>query len=290
MPEPIRRPIEKRDSIVRKLYTLAQKYVQPDEFGVPIREIPITHATVRRILLKYQRRYPIWRDLRDYEYQFLRHDLPSLTNMLTERILSSRKKVRFLDVGAGEGNLKDDLAKVFTNRQLSYSGVDVIEQKNFDGTTKVYQFDLMYDRLPKDSFDFIVANFSIPYMTDKFKALQNMIDALSVNGTLVITSLGILRINNLQRSVTYGSEYYLPVDKQRNAKWLTDKLMKANPFLDIKITFEGGVIIKKLKPGVVKIPFRFIGATIPVDAVKKSLDSESTLYTLVSNYSYDELL
>ena len=67
---------------------------------------------------------------------------------------------------------------------------------------------------------------------------------------------------------------------------LIDKLKESNPFLEIQITENGGVLIKKVKEGKAKMPFKFNGATLRLGSLKASLDSNAALDVIVSNYSY----
>ncbi len=290
---PPKEPVRKRDLVLKKLRQIVRTRagnaeVANNEYFEFFKEVPITHATVRRLLLRYTRKYPIWRNIEGYEDLFKRHGLPILTNLITEKMFSSNeKRIRFLDVGAGEGNLKDDLMTMFGDRRISYYGIDMIEHRNPDKSVKVNHFDLMYDSLPNNSFDFIVAGLSIPYVTDKFKALENMINSLRVNGTVAITGFGALRIDGDLRTVLSPLyDEFQPKNKLENAKWLIDKLKESNPFLEIQITENGGVLIKKVKEGKAKMPFKFNGATLRLGSLKASLDSNAALDVIVSNYSY----
>ena len=168
----------------------------------------------------------------------------------SEKIISSFKKpkIRVLEVCAGYGNLGRELQENYANRlnvkkKIEYHGLDFFEER----TRKVKQFDLSYDRLPKNSFDLIISQESFYYLPDKLGATQNCCDALQIGGKFIVYGFG---------------EIYL--DGERLTMFeLAKRIMQYNDHLSVEAT-NHGLIITKVKQGTNSFPFR-LDKVLPMD-------------------------
>lgn len=170
-----------------------------------------------------------------------------------------KKVVRFLDAGAGEGNLGKDLEKSNPRQKLdsktvNYHALDLQESL---ANKKVREFDLSVDRLPRNYFDVIVSMFIFQYLGDKLHALESLCNSLKVDGTLTIAHIGDIKINgvvfNLEdERLIYRFKHYLEL---------------SNPHLQITFTGKGGIFIRKIKEGETRIGLHFEGVEIPQEGL-----------------------
>ena len=133
-------------------------------------------------------------------------------------------QLRVLDLGAGEGNLGIDLEKLYPNvrenkrKKVEYEGIDILPSSN----PKVKTFDFTYKKLPKNTYDLIISMWSLDYVGNKLRTIQNCCDALQVNGKLILHT-------------------------HTNKSLLKETLERDNPHLQIDIESTNGIIITKTK-------------------------------------------
>lgn len=175
-----------------------------------------------------KKKYEKGRNLEGYNLELEREPLLIDVEPVIQNIISSfnKNKIKVLDVGAGEGNLGLDLERLYPNikpknpnernKQIEYNGIDILTSNN----PKVKKMDLSYDRLPKNNFDLIVSMWSLDYIGDKLKAIQNCCDALQVNGKFVIMT-------------------------NTNKKNIKNIIERFNPHLSVDIDSTRGIIITK---------------------------------------------
>ena len=165
----------------------------------------------------------------------------------------NKSTVKLLDVGAGNGNIAEDLDKEFPNTKenkkikIKYSGVD-INAHNFDSAyrdPRVKQFDLSIDRLPKNTYDIILGVYLTDYVGDKLRVIANLCDALAVNGRLYLKQYIISFLNN----------------KPLNLIQWQQILAKYNPHLTINILPTGTIVIEKITKGTTNFPFNLTTIT-----------------------------
>lgn len=192
-----------------------------------------------------------------YNEELFKRGLPTLNEIIDKM---PKSKVRLLDVGAGHGILGRSIRTFYPNtktakKRVEYSGIDLKKAKIFDEYDKpigeVEQHDVVAQPLPRNYFDLIVAVFSFPYMTDKFRALENCINALKVGGVLVINEFGEFRIKDVGSWSNLGFT-------QLSALKVLIKL--ENQHLDVEVTPQNGIIITKRENKPTKIKVRFIGS------------------------------
>jgi len=202
----------------------------------------------------------------------LKFDGLTLVDYVLHFLKTRNRKLHFLDVGAGEGNVGKDLEKRFFGN-VDYTGIDLQEQEY----KKVKQLDVVTDKLPRESYDLIVSVFVFQYLSDKFSALENMINALSVGGILNIYELG---------SIYIKSKNSYSIIKLRS---FLKALIKANPFLEIKI-LENSISITKRSTGNATISYKYLGVrpsnpTMLMGDLEK--EQVSGYYSMRSYYQYD---
>ncbi len=175
-----------------------------------------------------------------YDAELKNYHLPLIKELVTR---TKKRKVRFLDVGAGQGNLGPDLMKKYPNSPQSpqiveYHAIDVKATPILDlkgiVVGKVEKQDIVSDRLPRNIYDIIVAVQVFQYVTDKFRALENLINALRVNGTLAIANFG--KVKDL---TSHTDNPFDPRDL------LYRIVIKPHPWLKVEITSNNGILITK---------------------------------------------
>ncbi len=224
-----------------------------------------------------------WRSVRDlYEYDLeLEKCLLPLVDSLIDTC--SRQNVRFLDAGAGKGNLGHDLEKRYPPKKKRFKTVNyhAIDLRESAENEKVRAFDLSVDRLPRNYFDVIVSCFVFPYLGDKLHALESLCNSLRVGGTLTIAHFGEIKINGM----------VFNLEDSRFIYRFTHYLELCNPHLKINFTGKGGLLIKKIKEGETRVGLHFEGVEVPSEnldswkwALKNLLDSSSPDMLTTSTY------
>ncbi len=117
---------------------------------------------------------------------------------------------KILDIGCGTGQLLNDIANKFENRNLNLLGIDFSEEmisiaKKQNKNAKFIAMDV--SNLPDldEKFDIIVCTHSLPYYKNQVKAISDMADKLNENGIIILAhgsknsfydalSLGIVKL------------------------------------------------------------------------------------------------
>ncbi len=190
------------------------------------RYLPEAELTILSKRFQNRKSYEKKRNLEAYNSELEKEPLLIEIEPIIENIIDSFKKtkVKVLDLGAGEGNLGTDFNRLYPNiqnsnkKKVEYEGVDLLPSLN----PKVKTFDFTYNRLPKNKYDLIVSMWSLDYVGDKLRAIQNCCDALQVNGKLILQT-------------------------HTNKELLKTILEKYNPHLIVDINSTNGIIITKTK-------------------------------------------
>lgn len=191
------------------------------------------------------------RGLNRYNDELVDCLLPTINLLIAN---SPRKVVRFLDAGAGEGNLNWSLEQKYPRQKQDSKTVNyhAISLQESDSNRKVKAFDLSVEKLPRNYFDVIVGVYVFPYLGDKLHALESLCNALRVGGTLTIARFGTIKINDIEFNL----------DDTRLIHRFTHYLELCNPHLKINFTGKGGVFIKKVELGETRMGLHFEGVEL----------------------------
>jgi SAM-dependent methyltransferase len=107
----------------------------------------------------------------------------NLKDIIKSFFVQGVKRVNVLDVGAGKGRAGNELKMEFGNN-IKYTGVDLQQRDN----KSVKQLDVVSEKLPFETYHLIFGAHVFQYLPDKFKALENMINALKPGGVLKLAS------------------------------------------------------------------------------------------------------
>jgi len=208
-----------------------------------VKDLKVSPDEARYVHETFDRYYTDSKSIENHNKRLRDCGLPSIDRLIE---LVKKPKVNFLDVCAGKGSLGQYFRISKIGKRVAYYPVDILESEN------VIRHDIVNDILPKNAFDVILAQFGFPYLTDKFKALENVINSLSVNGVLAIPDFGKFNINGLECDLnnTIGRNRLI---------LLLSSACELGGF-DFKIKPEGGIIIKKLKDTDFRFNLKFIKA------------------------------
>ncbi|PIU22522.1 MAG: hypothetical protein COT14_00760 [Candidatus Diapherotrites archaeon CG08_land_8_20_14_0_20_30_16] len=232
------------------------------------KEIDVTHDDALAIHTYFERSYKDLKSSAELD-KFLRQS--GLRGF--DWIISSIKKpiIDTLDVGAGQGELGRYFQRKYGNR-IRYFGIDVKKFRD------ISEQNVVNDNLPEESFDLVFSFFTFPYLTDKFKALKNIINALTVGGVCVIPDFGHFDFNG-NRTSNYSSL----------GRRIIQQLL-SNPNLEVIVRPEGGILIRKKASFVFKLPIKFKKALpLKTYAYLESLEQQRVSFDanrLVSCYEY----
>lgn len=220
------------------------------------------------------------RGLVDYNHDFRDFKLPSVEDLING---CARNKIRLLDAGAGTGELgfqlktKIELQEIrgadnYENpirKKVEYHGVDVVANPR----NRVKAFDLVTERLPENFYDVIVSDFSLAYMTDKLKAIENMANSLRKGGVLQAIKIGEIMLNGVSTSLEPS---------------VLERLLR-RPWLDVKAT-DDSIFIRKTEKGrlILNTKFERAFVTGKRSEFKQRLQTEhnpNTEAKLTSSYS-----
>ncbi|MEK6973255.1 MAG: methyltransferase domain-containing protein [archaeon] len=220
------------------------------------------------------------RGLVDYNHDFRDFKLPSVEDLING---CPRNKVRVLDAGAGTGELgfqlktKIELQEIHgadkyenpIRKKIEYHGVDVVANLR----NNVRALDLVTERLPENFYDIVVSDFSLAYMTDKLKAIENMVNSLRKDGVLQAIKIGEIVLNG--SPVSLGPS-------------VLERLLR-RPWLEVRVT-DDSVFIRKTEKGRLILNTRFERAFVTGkrSEFKQRLQTEhnpGTEAKLTSSYS-----
>lgn len=220
------------------------------------------------------------RGLADYNHDFRDFKLQSVEDLING---SPRNKVRVLDASAGTGELgfqiktKIELQELrgtdnyenLIRKKIEYHGVDVVANPR----NNVRAFDLVTERLSENFYDVVISDFSLTYMTDKLKAIENMVNSLRKGGVLQAVKIGEIRLNGVSASLEPS---------------VLESLLR-RPWLEVKVT-DDSVFIRKTEKGRLILNARLEKAfvTSKRSELKQRLQAEYTPNTeakLTSSYS-----
>jgi len=230
-------------------------------------EIRVLHNDVIASHVHFAREYRDMKTSSEIETFLRKSGLPSIDKLVN----SFNKPLNTLDVGAGSGEFGEYLKRRF-NEKIKYFGIDVKESE------RVNKYDIVKENLPKEAFELIFSFFTFPYLTDKFRAIENIINALSVNGYAVIPDFGYFEINGNKTS-NYSS----------SGRAILMSLFRNNN-LDVIVRPEGGILIRKKASFNFKLPVKFKKA-LPLKpfAYLKSIEQQKVSLeanSLISCYTY----
>lgn len=113
----------------------------------------------------------------------------AVIRIINKYTLQNQNKI--LDIGCGIGQLLNDIANKFENRNLSLFGIDFSDEmiaiaKKQNINAKFIAMDV--SNLPDldEKFDIIVCTHSLPYYKDQAKAISDMADKLNENGIIIL--------------------------------------------------------------------------------------------------------
>ncbi|MFH1587792.1 MAG: class I SAM-dependent methyltransferase [Candidatus Diapherotrites archaeon] len=148
-----------------------------------------------------------------YDALLTAYGLPTISSVLREykeRIGTEKIKINILDAGAGAGFFGRDLinhySKGMHSIEVEYAGIDLNERKKRidlisgvkhilkhrnlpEEKVLVRKHDFESQHLPENKYDVIVAGLSFPYIKDKFKALENLINSVKPKGTPLVPGI-----------------------------------------------------------------------------------------------------
>ncbi len=205
------------------------------------------------------RTYRDTRDLKQINKEFHNFGIVDF-NKIVNRVmrLNPNKKIKFLDVGAGQGKLAHDLEKyrdASNNPLFEYHGIDLKPKEiKYNGEKKlISSLDIQRERLQREQFNMVLAMNSFQYVGDKLRALENMINSLKVNGILIISPLGHIKTSNnniLSQGAYYNSNYNY-----------YHELFSSIPNIKYVLSNSGALIILKTGSGDVNFKYDFVGAS-----------------------------
>jgi SAM-dependent methyltransferase len=179
----------KQERLKRIIEIIRRKYTNKELHSIP-RYLPEAEI---KTFLERNNVYARKRGILEYNAELEKSPELFEVKPILENIINSFKKtkIRILDLGAGEGNLNVDLGRIFPNdksnsnrKKVEYHGVDILASKN----PKVQVFDFTSKRFPKNTYDVIISMWSLDYVGDKLRTIQNCCDALQVGGKFIILS------------------------------------------------------------------------------------------------------
>ena len=179
----------KKQERMRKIVEIVRKRQNNPLSYIP-RYLPEAEISILSKRYKDRITYEKRRNLKTYNAELEREPFHIKVEPTIERIIESfrKTKLRVLDLGAGEGNLGIDLEKLYPNvrenkrKKVEYEGIDILPSSN----PKVKTFDFTYKKLPKNTYDLIISMWSLDYVGNKLRTIQNCCDALQVNGKLIL--------------------------------------------------------------------------------------------------------
>ncbi|PIU22481.1 MAG: hypothetical protein COT14_01050 [Candidatus Diapherotrites archaeon CG08_land_8_20_14_0_20_30_16] len=236
----------------------------------------VTKSLAARFARDLPRTTDNMRTLDNYDLDMQKVGLPTVTETI-KRL--GKPNVKVLDACAGFGNVGKDLARLYPNTKgskikVKYDGVDIVSRDRVKG------FDVVSDRLPRNTYDLIIEDFGFPYLIDKFRALENLCNALKVGGTLVIPYFGEFTVNGNLESLRYT---FRSITRSFFTKGVYKK-----PHLSIRFAEYGGILITKLDDKETKFGLKYLGAHAQnPKAYYKALRNRKsdTGFILISNYS-----
>lgn len=233
------------------------------------------------------------RNLEILDGMFEKFGLMSLSKLIMNMAIQRKgKKVKFLDVGAGNAMLGKDLSAMtdlFGKPIVEYHGVDLQEHEFVDANgnkKKVLPIDIQRESLPKNQYDIIISSYVFQYLPDKLRALENMINALTVGGVLYVAPVGSFKVDSTIYHVRGLNN--LGIEEEVNTDFL--RVLKSCPNISVNLTTDGALAIKRVKEGPANFSYDYLGNSMLVlDHAFEDLEQGqiSNVFEVMSHYRYN---
>jgi len=223
-------------------------------------------SLIRELHTVDKKYYSINRTLKEINTLFEKYGLPTLSDLIFLKLKQKKgKRVKILEVGAGKGNLGQDLLNMKNDLGrpvVEYHGVDLVSKYDFiDIATKrrlgFYTIDVQRERLPRNVYDVVVSTHVFELVPDKLRALENMINSLTVGGTLLLAPIGDFKIDGLDYNLR--GEYGVNPDININRDFVN--ILRDCKGIIVKINSNGGVLIVKKEDIPANFPFDYVGTS-----------------------------